>query len=156
MLELAHSWGCPKSVGQPFTFLRNRDSMGHETTKVDPAQVSDHCGRDDGGTDHLAGCGVGVAMHCIWGAGGGVIRDQEADAQQFQDMPVNCLDLVRQRVHLGGVHCQEWVIQRCKAVTVRFQSQENMPRVGSELWLNLPALHFTQLGFWQHLVDMGA
>ena len=65
----------------------------------------------------------------------GVIGDEEADAGQAQHIAVDRLDLMGQRVHLGGVHRQQWVVKGGEAVAAGLQGQEDLAGRGGEVCL---------------------
>ena len=84
----------------------------------------------------------------------GVVGDKEADAGQAQHVAIDRLNLVGQRVHLGGVHCQQWVVKGGEAVAAGLQGQEDLAGRGGEVGLHPGNLQLGQFLAGEQLVHV--
>ena len=75
----------------------------------------------------------------------GVVGDEEANAGQAEHVAVDRLDLVGERVNLGGVHRQQGIVEGGKAVAAGFQAQENLAGRGGKVGLHQRNLQLGQL-----------
>src|SRR5216117_2378028 len=83
------------------------------------------------------------SLACTW-----VVSDKEPDSWQLQNSPIDGLYLVRERVHLGRVHCEEGIVKRCEPVPFRLQSEEDLPRLALEISYNGFDADIREFGNW--------